>query len=145
MRRPRLADAFVILGVLGLAAAIGEGRYESVQARERTGPLLWQLEVYDDHGRLLRDHQVLGQENKPVGWDAQGPAHLQLKMVLLPLGLPEGDLDVHLRLSVNGSPMAPLDGIKMTPGQTVQLDVPGRPLKIALRAVRMPSRRPLFS
>ena len=62
----RLPDLAVFVGVLCLAAAIGEGRHESAKARERHDPLLWQLQVFNQSGALLRSQEVVGKENQTL-------------------------------------------------------------------------------
>ena len=145
MRRPRLTDLAVLVGIFSLAAAIGEGQHESARARERHDPLLWQLEVYDTSGHLLRAREILGQENESLAMSDPAYERPSLRLSLLPLGLPGGALDVQLRFSVNGSASEPLRGFKITPGETVRLAVPGKPYLLALRAVRLDGRRPLVS
>lgn len=137
MRRPRLPDLAIFVGVACLAAAIGTGQEQSAKARERHDPLLWQLEVYDLGGRLLRAREVVGAENETLALSDPLSSRPQLSLSLLPLGLPDGALDVQLRFSINGSAMVPLSGFKVTPGKIVRLAVPGQPYLLALRAVRL--------
>jgi hypothetical protein len=145
MRLRRLPDIFAAMGVLVLAVAIGEGQHQSAQARGRRDPLLWQVRIFDAQGNLLRSRELVGAENEvlslvdPTGYSP----HLGLQ--LLPLGLPDGDIDLELHLTVNGGALPPLQGLRVTPGESVQLDVPGQPLKIELRATRGTAKRPLVS
>jgi hypothetical protein len=141
----RLPDLAVFVGVLCLAAAIGEGRFESAKARERHDPLLWQLQVFNESGALLRSQEVVGKENQPLALADPISEQPQLQLSILPLGLPDGGLDVQLRFAVNGSATIPLQGFKITPGETIHLDVPGQPYRLALRATRLNDRRLLVS
>jgi hypothetical protein len=141
----RLPDLAVFVGVLCLAAAIGEGRSESAKARARHDPLLWQLQVFAPDGELLRSQEVVGNENLPLAVADPVSQKPQLQLSILPLGLPDGGLDVQLSFAVNGAAIAPLQGFKVTPGETIHLDVPGQPYRLALRATRIGERRPLVS
>ena len=145
MRFRRLPDFFVALGVLALALAIGEGQHQSAQARVRHDPLLWQVRLSDSDGNLLRTREQWGAENQVLSLIDPTGYKPDVGMQLLPLGLPDGNIDLELHLSVNGSALPPLQGLRVTPGQSVKLDVPGHPLKIELRALRGTTRRPLVS
>jgi len=141
----RLPDLAVFVGVLCLAAAIGEGRHESAAARERHDPLLWQLQVFSQSGVLLRSQEVVGKENQTLALADPISEHPQLQLSILPLGLPDGGLDVQLHFAVNGASTIPLQGFKVTPGETIHLAVPGQPYRLALRATRLEGRRFLVS
>ena len=142
--RTRSSDFALVIGILGLAAAIGDGQVQSARARERHDPLLWQLQIFDEGGHLLRDREFVGAENELFSLGDPGLSP-QLSLSLLPLGLPGGDLDVQLRFSVDGSNSVPFPGVKITPGKLLRLNVPGQPYTLALRAVRIGSKRPLLS
>jgi hypothetical protein len=141
----RLPDLAIVVGVLCLAAAIGEGRVESAKARARHDPLLWQLQVFNEQGALLRSQEVVGAENQPLAVADSVFENPQLQLSILPLGLPDGGLDVQLRFAVNGAATVPLQGFKVTPGETIRLDVPGQPYRLALKATRLNDRRSLVS
>src|SRR5581483_4210396 len=133
----RLPDLAVFVGVLCLAAAIGEGRMESARARERHDPLLWSLQVFSQSGTLLRSQEVVGAENQTLALSDPSFQRPQIELSILPLGLPGGSLDVQLRFAVDGSAAVPLKGFKVTPGETIHLAVPGQPYRLALKATRL--------
>ena len=141
MRVPRIADWALVVGVLSLAAAIGDGQYESAVARERHGSLLWQLQVFDAEGHLLGDRQLIGLENQELILNDSVFSNPRLGLVLLPLGLPDGGLDLELKVSVNGSEHRALKGLKVTPGEMMHLEVPGQPYRLSLRALRLGNQR----
>jgi hypothetical protein len=142
MKHARLCDLAILVGAASLALMIGQGRQESVRARERSTPLLWELSLTDLAGRVLVQREAYGQENQRLsvreparrGFDTPVP---RLSLSLLPLGLPGGALDVELELLLDGRAAVPLRGLHISPGQTVSLGVPGSSYVLSLRALRL--------
>ncbi len=146
MRSSRSSNLLVGLGSLALALAIGEGQHQSARARERRDPVLWQVSVLDARGQVLRAREGWGSENSALTLDddAFGPRP-RLQIELLPLGLPNGDLDVELHLTIGQKRLPPLQGLRVTPGTPIRMDVPGESLRLEIRALRGEPGRPLVS
>jgi hypothetical protein len=145
MRTHRMPDLLLAVGAVSLAFAIGQGQHQSAQARDRRDPVLWQVRIYDAAGRLLRSRELWGAENQVLSLTDPTGLRPRVGLQLLPLGLPNDEIELELRFSVDGQTLPPLQGLRVTPGKTVKLDVPGQPLRIELRALRSDPARPLVS
>jgi hypothetical protein len=106
----------------------------------------------DPRGHVLRTLAGWGEENSTLTLEDESfgarrgnRAQQRLGIQLLPLGLPNGDLDLELHLILDRTPLAPLQGLHVTPGTPIELEVPGEPLRIEIRAVRGEPGRPLVS